>query len=90
MGEIRADEGFSGNGGFDEKVIIADEGDDFSFVVEGVFSEHFFVGDVPYSLELIKNVVDEGLIGGHGLGDFDGDDGHVIAGWEAEVIESIA
>ncbi len=32
----------------------------------------------------------EGLIRGHGLGDFDGDDGHVIAGWEAEGIESIA
>ena len=60
-----ADEGFAAGGRFDEKLIVADQGDDLVVAVDAVFTEHFLGRDFSCSGHLLDEVVNGALPGCH-------------------------
>ena len=60
------DERAAGGGGFDEELVVADEGDDLAVAIEGEFAEHFFEGDVAGASHLVREKINEILVCSHG------------------------
>lgn len=57
----------AGCGGFYKEFVVTDQGDGFAAGVHGVFAEHLSGAYIAGAGDLLEDVINDGLPGGHGL-----------------------